>query len=190
MKKTVVRLFTTKFNMQRLFLRGMTMSPLGRYLAFVVDDQVNWDVVRDGAEVTRIHFHQLGNWTADDSKRALMQLTDSGYRGDLQFNLWELVDGESLKAITDLADYLRSLDMPHDSPKHRQRLFMLNLIGCVMKGDQRKALVGEARNQALDRHVNDLFDRVSTMKTGHIWRKRIGRYINQHTQTLSASCPP
>ncbi|KAJ2310391.1 hypothetical protein IWW52_005428, partial [Coemansia sp. RSA 2704] len=36
MKKTVVRLFTTKFNMQRLFLRGMTMSPLGRYLAFVV----------------------------------------------------------------------------------------------------------------------------------------------------------
>ncbi|KAJ1841966.1 hypothetical protein LPJ70_004014 [Coemansia sp. RSA 2708] len=37
MKKTVVRLFTTKFNMQRLFLRGMTMSPLGRYLAFVVE---------------------------------------------------------------------------------------------------------------------------------------------------------
>ncbi|KAJ1811814.1 hypothetical protein LPJ75_003963 [Coemansia sp. RSA 2598] len=36
-RATIVGSFTTKFNMNQLFLRGMTMSPNGRYLSFIAE---------------------------------------------------------------------------------------------------------------------------------------------------------
>ncbi|KAJ2781045.1 hypothetical protein GGI15_003344 [Coemansia interrupta] len=37
LRKTIVRSFTTKFNMSQLFLRGMGLSPNGRYLKFAAE---------------------------------------------------------------------------------------------------------------------------------------------------------
>ncbi|KAJ2542006.1 hypothetical protein GGF49_003205 [Coemansia sp. RSA 1853] len=155
MKKTIVRSFTTKFNMQRLFLRGMMVSQNGRYLTFVADDQVNWDVLRDGAEITRIHFHQLGDWTLDDSKRVLEQIATGGYRGNLRYNLWDVLDGESADSIGALANYLSKMCTLGSAGERQQWRFMLNLVGSILEDDQYKSLVAEARNQALDHHVKD-----------------------------------
>ncbi|KAJ2166590.1 hypothetical protein GGH16_004086, partial [Coemansia sp. RSA 560] len=135
MKKTIVRSFTTKFNMQRLFLRGMMVSQNGRYLTFVADDQVNWDVLRDGAEVTRIHFHQLGDWTLDDSKRVLEQIATGDYHGNLRYNLWDVLDGESADSIGALAKYLSQKCTLGSAGERQQWRFMLNLVGSILEAN-------------------------------------------------------
>ncbi|KAJ1722201.1 hypothetical protein LPJ61_005954 [Coemansia biformis] len=133
MRKTVVQSFTTKFNMQRLFLRGLALSPQGRYLGFAVDDQVNWDMVIDGAAITRIHFHQLGGWTTDDAKRALERVLDGKCPGALRYSLWDIVNGESTATIGTIVDHLRGMDLAPGSAMHRQRLHILNVLSCALE---------------------------------------------------------
>ncbi|KAJ2608861.1 hypothetical protein H4S08_004284, partial [Coemansia sp. RSA 1365] len=159
MRETIVRSFTTEFNMQRLFLRGMVISPHGRYLAFVADDQVNWDLVTDGSTIARIHFHQLSDWTLDDSKRTLARVVDGNCHGDLRYNLWDVFNNEPMSVIAELIEYLKQLDIPRDAAiRQQQRLVILNLINCLVGGDQLKQLVAEAPDQALDHHVKALFE--------------------------------
>ncbi|KAJ2803777.1 hypothetical protein H4R21_001901 [Coemansia helicoidea] len=133
MERTVVRSFTTKFNMKRLFLRGLALSPHGRYLAFAADDQENWDLVIDGPAITRIHFHQLGDWTRDDAMRALAAILAGECGGDLRYALWDIVSGESPAAVGDIVDQLQGMDLPADSCQHRQRLLVLNGLSCALE---------------------------------------------------------
>ncbi|KAJ2799856.1 hypothetical protein H4R20_004271, partial [Coemansia guatemalensis] len=159
MRETVVRSFTTEFNMQRLFLRGMRISPHGRYLAFAVDDQVNWDLVTDGKTIVRIHFHQFSDWTLDDSKRALVRIVDGNCSGDLRYNLWDVFNNEPLSVIAELIEHLKQLDIPSSAAiRQQRRIVILNLINCLVGGDQLKQLVAEAPDRALDHHVKALFE--------------------------------
>ncbi|KAJ2693225.1 hypothetical protein H4R19_006038, partial [Coemansia spiralis] len=158
MERTVVRSFTTKFNMKRLFLRGLALSPHGRYLAFAADDQVNWDLVIDGAAITRIHLHQLGSWTRDDAALALDAVLAGEYGGDLRYALWDIVSGESAETVASIVDHLQGMDIPAGSFRHRQRLLILNGLSCALEGDRAKELAAEARRHALGDHVKALFD--------------------------------
>ncbi|KAJ2783857.1 hypothetical protein H4R18_001465 [Coemansia javaensis] len=154
MRRTIVQSFTTKFNMKRLFLRGLALSPHGRHLAFVADDQASWDLVIDGEAITRIHFHPLGGWTPDVARGALLRVLAGEYRGDLRYALWDIVNGEAAGAIAAIVESVRATDAPEQS----QRLFVLNVASRMLEGDQPAA---EARELALGGHARALFGYVA-----------------------------
>ncbi|KAJ2159591.1 hypothetical protein GGF46_002915 [Coemansia sp. RSA 552] len=163
MKKTIVRSFTTKFDMQHLFLRGMVVSPNQRYLTFVVDDQVIWDIATDGQELTRIHFHEFEDWTPEDTRHSLDRVASGECPGNLRYGMWDIVNGESVSTIAELAQYLWEKSTLEDSPaKRQQQLFILSLIGCILGDDRPKDLVAKARSCAVGCHVKALFDYMGT----------------------------
>ncbi|KAJ2455418.1 hypothetical protein EV183_000750 [Coemansia sp. RSA 2336] len=160
LKKTIVRSFTTKFNIQRLLLRGMSMSPNNRYLVFTVDDQVNWDIIRDGPEITRMHFHQLSDWSMDDSLGVLKRIVDGQYQGDLGYNLFDILNGESTETLANMMESVQKL-----------------------KGDQFKPLAENARDQAFDYHVVRLFEFISEML------KDKSAIITESDRDTNVNCP-
>ncbi|KAI8323151.1 hypothetical protein GQ54DRAFT_121647 [Martensiomyces pterosporus] len=158
MRKTVVRSFTTPFMMHSLFLRGMHVSPNGRYLVFMADDQTNWDINVDGLAVTRVHFHQFDDWSVADTQMSLTRIINKEYEGELRYNLWELLNEATVMGVVDLVQHLLQMDIPAESDKQQQRrLFILNFINSTYKDDQISALLAGARNDALDFHVKSLF---------------------------------
>ncbi|KAJ2508012.1 hypothetical protein H4217_008652, partial [Coemansia sp. RSA 1939] len=133
LRKTVVRSFTTKFNMSRLLLRSMHISPNRRFLAFVADDQVNWGLVKDGLGVTRIHFHQFGDWSMEMARLALDRIVGGNYHGDLPYNVWDIFQDNTADEFKSLIEYLNQMQLPEGSEMFRQRLFILNILGHTLK---------------------------------------------------------
>ncbi|KAJ1668114.1 hypothetical protein EV178_000775 [Coemansia sp. RSA 1646] len=154
MRKTVIRSFTTKFNMSQLLLRSMCMSPNKRYLMFVADDQVNWGLVKDGVGVTRIHFYQFEDWTVETAKSALDNVVRYDHQGDLQYKVWDLFHNTTASEATELVEYLNQMQLQRGSDAYQQRLFVLNLLDDV---------IGKARNTASDHHVKNLFKRIKEL---------------------------
>ncbi|KAJ1994145.1 hypothetical protein EDC05_001815 [Coemansia umbellata] len=157
MRKTVVRSFTTEFKMNQLILRNMRTSPNNRYLAFVADDQVNWGLEKDGQGVTRIHFHQLEDWTMDTTKASLDRIISGNYHGDLRYNLWDIFHDITADETIELVEYLNQMQLPSGSDIYQQRLFILNLISCTLKVDRVDAIFEKAQSSALDQHAKKLF---------------------------------
>ncbi|KAJ2602577.1 hypothetical protein GGF39_000608 [Coemansia sp. RSA 1721] len=170
LRTTIVRSFTTKFNMNQLFLRGMDMSPNGRYLSFIVDDQINWDLALDGYGITRIHNYQVASWNAENSKRALDRIVSGKYCGTLGYNLSDILDRCTAAGIGDLLEFMKQAYLSGDSEETKTRcLFVMNYIGCMLRDGQFAALVAEARNAALDLHVRRLFGYIEeTTRSGSI----------------------
>ncbi|KAJ1818897.1 hypothetical protein LPJ60_004076 [Coemansia sp. RSA 2675] len=135
MRKTVVKSFTTKFRINRLLLRGLYLSPNGRYLAFDVDDQVDWDVASDGAFITRLHFHQFADWTPELLKRSVIKLADGKYQGELRYALWDLLDGCTAEDVAAMVEALQQINVASGSVQQRQRLAILNYIASTPKAN-------------------------------------------------------
>ncbi|KAJ2008982.1 hypothetical protein GGI04_000824 [Coemansia thaxteri] len=133
MKQTVVKSFTTKFKLSCLILRGLFLSANARYLAFVADDQINWDVKVAGDGITRVHYHQLSDWTAESTEHCLYRLVNGHYRGELRYVLWDLVNECTPASIATLVECLQQMNVANGSDQHSQRLTMLNFIACTLK---------------------------------------------------------
>ncbi|KAJ2395734.1 hypothetical protein GGI23_004191 [Coemansia sp. RSA 2559] len=133
MRKTVVRSFTTKFNMSQLLLRSMHMSPNKRYLMFVADDQVNWGLLKDGIGITRIHFHPFEDWTTEMARASLDNVINGKCQGDLQYSVWDIFHDTTASEATDLVKHLNQMELPKGSDVYQQRLFVLNLISSTLK---------------------------------------------------------
>ncbi|ORX68274.1 hypothetical protein DL89DRAFT_30080 [Linderina pennispora] len=125
LRRTVEDSFTTPFVMARLQLRGLHMSPCGRRLMFVADDQTNWSIGSDGQGVTRIHLHQFDDWTDAAAELALKEAVG---QDDVWAVVWDLFSGLSEARVMGLVQAL--LDV---SGSHGQQLYMLNMIGAKCK---------------------------------------------------------
>ncbi|KAI7834894.1 hypothetical protein BX661DRAFT_6155 [Kickxella alabastrina] len=135
LRKTVIQSFTTKFNMKTMFLRGMTLSPNGRYLEFVADDQINWDLEVDGLGITRIHHYQFPDWSTRSAERSLMKIINGEYQGVLKYNLWDVLNNSTIVRIREIVEFLQQIDTMFSASEDmkRQHLAVLNYIGCVIK---------------------------------------------------------
>ncbi|KAJ2008687.1 hypothetical protein H4R26_000006 [Coemansia thaxteri] len=121
-----------------------------------VVDQINWDVKVAGDGITRVHYHQLSDWTAESTEHCLYRLVNGHYRGELRYVLWDLVNECTPASIATLVECLQQMNVANGSDQHSQRLTMLNFIACTLKGAQLDDLATEARSASLDLHVQRL----------------------------------
>lgn len=194
-RKTIVRSFTTEFNMRQLVLRSLKLSSSGRYLVLVADDQINWEVAKDGEYVTRVHFHPLFPWSLGWCQQQLRQLVmgDGEWRGQ---KIWDLLDQCTREQVEAMVEYLRALEAPSEL-KDRRRLYMINYICCTatksIESGKLRAAGAQARGRAMDLHVLELCQRLGQLDTDHV--SRLQWTVSQLayaeiTDQLPAAFPP